>query len=380
MNAGTMIRARYALRREDFALDIDLELPMRGITGVFGVSGAGKTTLLRCIAGLERADGLLVVAGETWQDSAAGEWRAVANREVGYVFQEPRLFDHLSVRDNIDYGRKRRHAGVNADHIIELLGLTKLLQRKPHDLSGGEAQRVAIARALSCAPRFVLMDEPLASLDQARKNEILPYLDRLHAESEVPVIYVSHNIDEVCRLCDHLVVIDDGVVRANGPLQSVLVDLDVSQLADEHAGSILEGKVANYDATDGLTELECSAGRLLVPGRAGETGSELRLRIRASDVSLCRTVPQETTILNVLPAVVESIGEAEGPVVLVRLALGRDRILARVTRRSVRELNLQVGDEVFAQIKSVAVRSPYSLKSTSSSATTKNSVAQAAVR
>jgi molybdate transport system ATP-binding protein len=354
-----MIGLQYQLQRGNFSLDVDLELPMRGITGLFGASGAGKTTLLRCIAGLERAPaGKLAVAGDVWEDSSAGVSRSVQQRRIGYVFQEPRLFDHLTVRANMEYGKKRRQSsgGVALEQVIALLGLGHLLSRYPADLSGGEAQRVAIARALLCSPQFVLMDEPLASLDQARRDEILPFLDRLHAESEIPIIYVSHNIDEVCRLCDHLVVVDDGHVVASGELQDVLVRLDVSALDGDHAGSVIEGNASIYDESDDLTRLEFSGGQLWVPGHAGSNGSPLRLRIRASDVSLCRDRPEHSTILNILPASVEAIQEDDGPSMLVRLVLGNDRILARVTKRSIRELELKAGDNVFAQIKSVAIR------------------------
>ena len=356
MTAADRIRIRYSLQRATFALDVDLELPMRGVTGLFGPSGAGKTTLLRCIAGLEKTAGRLTVAGDTWQDSSKGTWRSVEDRDIGYVFQEPRLFDHLSVLGNIDYGRKRRSATSDIDHIVGLLGLSELLQRRPHELSGGEAQRVAIARALSCSPRFVLMDEPLASLDQARKDEILPYLDRLHAGADLPIIYVSHNLDEVCRLCDHLVVIERGNVIADGPLQSVLVGLESPLLGDELAGSIIEGTVVTNHADDQLSRLEFSGGSLWIPGVEESPGTPLRLRIRASDVSLCRVEPEATTILNVLPAVVASIEAGDGASALVRLVLGADEILARITRRSIRELGITKGEQVFAQIKSVAVR------------------------
>ena len=201
------------------------------------------------------------------------------------------------------------------------------------------------------------MDEPLASLDQARRNEILPFLDRVHAESEIPIIYVSHSIDEICRLCDHLVVINNGGVVANGELQDVLVRLDVPALDGDHAGSVIEGQAAGHDARDDLTRLEFSGGELWVPGKAGPEGSSLRLRIRASDVSLCRDRPAHSTILNVLPARVEAIHVEDGPSTLVRLVLGEDRILARITRRSIRELRLHPGEQLVAQINSVAVRS-----------------------
>ncbi len=340
-----MTQIRYKLQRQNFTLDVDINVPMQGITGIFGPSGAGKTTLLRCIAGLER--------------SADDSSLSIQERNIGYVFQEPRLFDHLSVRANIEYGQKRRaqNGGPDFDHVIELLGLQQLLSRSPSELSGGEAQRVAIARALMCSPRFVLMDEPLAALDQARRDEILPFLDRLHVESQVPIIYVSHNIDEVCRLCDHLVVIDGGRVVADGELHDVLVRMDIPALGGDQSGSVIEGIAHEYDDEDDLTRLVFSGGDLWVPGRAAAAGAPLRLRIRARDVSLCRSMPEQSTILNILPAAVEAIQPGNGPSMLVRLKLGDDRIVARVTRRSIRELSLQPGDELFAQIKSVAVRS-----------------------
>lgn len=359
MTDAARIKLRYLLQRGAFRLDVDTQLPMRGISGVFGVSGAGKTTLLRCIAGLESAEhSALVVAGETWEDSKSGVMRPVHERNIGYVFQEPRLFDHLSVRANIEYGgkRRKRDGGADFQHVVNLLGLGGLLDRNPSDLSGGEAQRVAIARALLCSPEFVLMDEPLASLDRARRDEILPFLDRLHSESAIPIIYVSHNIEEVCRLCDHLVVIEQGNVVAEGALQDVLVRADVQAVGGDHAGSVIEGTVTGHDKADGLTSLAFSGGELWVPAELVDSGARLRLRIRAADVSLCRTRPADTTILNILPARIESIESAPGPSTLLRLQLGDDRIVARVTRRSVRELALKEGEDVFAQIKSVAVR------------------------
>ena len=354
-----MIGLQYRIERAGFALDVNLELPSQGITGVFGVSGAGKTTLLRCIAGLEpAAAGRLAVAGEAWEDTRAGVSLPVQQRNIGYVFQEPRLFDHLSVRANIEYGNKRRPGATPTDfeRIVELLGLGPLLERHPAALSGGEAQRVAIARALLCSPQLVLMDEPLAALDRARRNDILPFLDRLHAEAQIPIIYVSHNIDEVCRLCDHLVVMDAGGVAASGPLQDVLVQLDIPVLGGSNAGSVIEGTVSGYDSDDDIACLDFSGGQLWIPGEAGAEGDVVRLRIQASDVSLCRSRPEQSTILNILPAEVDAIQPADGAAVLVRLLLGNDRIVARVTRRSIRELGLREGESLFAQIKSVAVR------------------------
>jgi molybdate transport system ATP-binding protein len=358
MNTGRTAAMRYRLQRAGFTLDVDVSLPLAGITGIFGPSGAGKTTLLRCIAGLERPlTGTLVVAGETWQDEAS--FRAVQERAIGYVFQEPRLFEHLDVRRNVEYGWRRRGNGnaQDVERIVALLGLEGLLARRASELSGGEAQRVAIARALLRSPELVLMDEPLASLDRARRDEILPFLDRLHAESSVPILYVSHGIDEICRLCDHLLVMDSGRVVADGDLQSVLVRTDLPLLAGEDAGSVIECRVIGYDERDELLRLGTSGGELLVPGRPRESGAPLRLRIRANDVSVCRTRPEASTILNILPAVVDSIQAGAGSSGLVRLALGDARLVARVTRRSIRELALAPGDRVFAQIKSVAMRS-----------------------
>ena len=231
-----------------------------------------------------------------------------------------------------------------------------MLGRRTDKLSGGEAQRVAIAMALCGAPELVLRAEPLASLDDARKQEILPLLERLHQSLEIPVIYVSHNIEETCRLCDQLVVMEQGRVVTNGELQSVLTAMDVPVLAGREAGSVIEATVANVDPGYELTTLGFSGGELLVPGIVGERGAPTRVRIRANDVSLCRQRPAETTILNVLPATIDHVGSDTGPTVLIRLRLGDDCLLARITRRSLRNLDLKEGEEVLAQIKSVTVR------------------------
>ena len=359
MSSVGEIALRYQLQRGDFSLQVALQLPLSGITGIFGASGAGKTTLLRCIAGLEEAPGSeLLVAGERWQDAISS--RPAHAREIGYVFQEPRLFSHLDVRANIEYGMRRspRREAAEFAAVIALLGIDKLLDRKPAELSGGEAQRVAIARALMRAPRFVLMDEPLASLDAARKSEILPYLERLHAESSIPIFYVSHNIDEICCLCDQLVVLDNGRVAASGELQSVLVRMDLPQVMGDAAGSILDGRIANFDANYSLSLLTFAGGELWLPGQLGNIGDRYRLRIRANDVSLSRKRPRDTTVLNLLDVVIEAVQDAPPATQLVRLLAGQQRLVARITRRSREELNLQPGDRVVAQVKAVAVRRP----------------------
>jgi molybdate transport system ATP-binding protein len=249
------ISVHYRLQRSDFSLDVDADIPMRGITGVFGESGAGKTALLRCIAGLERgASGRLVIADEVWQDDTIS--RPVHEREIGYVFQEPRLFAHLDVRQNIEYGQRRgRREDVGFDEAVELLGLRDLLDRRVDTLSGGEAQRVAIARALLRSPRVVLMDEPIAALDRARRDEILPFLDRLHSALSIPVIYVSHSIEEVIRLCDYLLVMERGRVIAAGDIEDVLLRADLPLFSGDEAGAIIHAEAIGRDVGDGLTQI-----------------------------------------------------------------------------------------------------------------------------
>jgi molybdate transport system ATP-binding protein len=289
-----------------------------------------------------------------WQSDAAA--KAVHERPIAYVFQEPRLFEHLDVRGNIDYGRARRPAAAEPGAIIELLGIGALLGRRVAELSGGEAQRVAIARALLSSPRFVLMDEPLASLDRARRREILPFLERLHGESSIPIIYVSHNVDEICRLCDHLLVMESGRLVADGPLQDVLLRTDLPSLSGDEAGAVITATVAAFDQDNEILRLESGVGELWVPGERREPGTPLRLRIRANDVSLCRHRPAESTILNILSAEIDAIDDEAGASSLLRLTAGSETLLARVTRKSVAALELRAGDKVFAQVKSVAVR------------------------
>jgi len=339
----TTIALRHVLRRSDFKLDVDVKIPARGITGLFGESGSGKTTLLRCIAGLE--------AGLTH------DRRPVHRRGVGYVFQEPQLFPHLDVLGNIEYGMRRcRAARVDQGQVVDMLGLSGLLDRKPDGLSGGEAQRVAIASVLLRSPRLVLMDEPLASLDQRRKEELLPYLDRLHDELSVPIVYVSHSIDEVSRLCDHLLLIDNGRIVANGELHEVLSRLDLPLLSGSNAGCVVDARPQRFDKAFNLTELAFSGGVLTVPGRYESRDRSVRLRIAAQDVSICLSRPDGTTILNVIEATIDDVRTVGPSSSLVRLAAGEDYLLALITRRSVARLDLKTGDRVFAQVKSVTVR------------------------
>jgi molybdate transport system ATP-binding protein len=279
----------------------------------------------------------------------------VHQRRIGYVFQEPQLFAHLSVRKNIEFGMRRNpDATDQTDEVARLLEVSHLLDRSTNDLSGGEAQRVSIARVLCQSPRLILMDEPLSALDERRRNEVLPYLDRLHAEWSVPIIYVSHNIDEICRLSDHLIVLDKGRVVAEGDLQSMLARIDLPQLGGRNAGAVLNVTQSRYDSEFDLTLFSFSGGEIWVPGQ--HDASSTRLRIRASDVSLSRTPAESSTILNILPAAIEATEPETSSAELVRLSLGDDYLVARITRRSLRRLELKVGDKVYAQIKSVTVR------------------------
>ena len=281
------IDARFQLDWPGFSLDVDLNLPGRGVTALFGHSGSGKTTLLRCIAGLERApQGWLAVDGEVWQD--AGRWVPTHQRPIGYVFQEASLFAHLTVIGNLRYGMKRNGEAqrVSLDHAIELLGIGHLLDRKPDRLSGGERQRVGIARALAISPRLLLMDEPLAALDLKRKQEILPYLERLHDELEIPLIYVSHAPDEVARLADHLVVLEQGRALASGPLGETLARLDLPIRLGEDAGAILDATVGAVDHDWHLARVDFAGGSLWARDHGLPVGHRVRMRILARDVSL----------------------------------------------------------------------------------------------
>ena len=335
------IALKHAVRFADFNLDIETEIPAQGITGVFGASGSGKTTLLRCIAGLEQ--------------SAPHDRTPVHRRRIGFVFQQPQLFLHMSVRKNIEYGLHRNaKSGPAIDDIAAMLDINNLLDRAPRSLSGGEAQRVSIARVLCQSPRLILMDEPLSAVDERRRNDVLPYLDRLHTESAVPIIYVSHNIDEICRLSDHLLVLDDGKVVAEGELQQVLAMTNLPQLAGQNAGAVVSAVQAEYDVHDDLTAFDFPGGRLWVTGRYAS--SKVRLRVRASDVSLSLSKAESSTILNILPAEIRRIETESAATLLVSLQLGEAGLVARITRRSSQALNLRIGDRVFAQVKSVTVR------------------------
>ncbi|WP_295387133.1 molybdenum ABC transporter ATP-binding protein [uncultured Thiodictyon sp.] len=354
------ITARLHLEWPGFTLDVDERLPGRGVTALFGHSGSGKTTLLRCIAGLERPrEGRVSFQGEVWQD--AHTWVPTHRRPLGYVFQEASLFPHLTVQGNLRFGQ-RRAAGsrTGLEQAVELLGIGPLLGRKPDRLSGGERQRVGIARALAVNPRILLMDEPLAALDHQRKQEILPYLERLHDTLSIPVLYVSHAPDEVARLADHLVVMDAGRVLASGPLQETLARLDLPIRLGEDAGVVLEGRIAERDARWHLLRVECAGASLWVRDTGAAIDHPVRVRILARDVSISLTHAEGTSIVNSLQAKVVALGEDSHPALaLVRLQVGTDAgaatVIARVTHRSADHLGLAPALAVWIQIKAVAV-------------------------
>ena len=354
------IEARFAVDYAGFRLDVDLRLPGRGVTALFGHSGSGKTTLLRCVAGLEAgARGRLVVNGECWQDDARRIQVPTHRRALGYVFQEASLFPHLSVQRNLEFGLRRIATAarrVQLEQAVALLGIEALLERMPERLSGGERQRVGMARALLTSPRILLMDEPLAALDHKRKQEILPYLERLHDELYIPVLYVSHSPDEVVRLADHVVMLGDGKVMAAGELHATMARLDLPTAFTEDAGVVVDGTVAAHDDHDHLTRLDFAGGAVWVQRQPVALGRRLRFRIHARDVSLADHRVEGTSIVNLIEVTVTEVVGADSPAhVLVGLDAGGTALIARITRRSSAQLALRPGRRMWAQIKSVAL-------------------------
>lgn len=345
-------------RQGDFELDASFEAPS-GLTAIFGRSGAGKTSLISVVAGLLRPDfGRVAIDDWTLFDTAAGEWQPPHKRRIGYVFQESRLFPHMTVHRNLLYGRWLRGGGGDGpslEQVVDLLAIEHLLRRRPGALSGGERQRVAIGRALLSNPRLLLMDEPLANLDEARKAEILPYIERLRDSAVAPILYVSHALGEVARLANHVAALDAGRVVAFGAADEVLSDPDAAPaLGLREAGAILAADVVRHH-DDGLTELSVTAGPLFLPRVAAPVGARLRVRVHANDVILSREAPAGLSALNILPATVVAIRHGDGPGAIAQLAAGDDRLLARVTRRSAAALELQPGSSCYAIVKSVAV-------------------------
>lgn len=354
MTLDVHIRHRFG----DFALDVAFEAGP-GITALFGRSGAGKTTVINAVAGLLRPEaGHVRLGAATLFDASSGAYVPPARRNLGYVFQDARLFPHLSVGDNLMFGARYAadNPGPSLDDVVALLGLEALLDRAPNTLSGGEKQRVALGRALLSRPQMLLMDEPLANLDGPRKLEILPYLERLRdGPLGLPILYVSHAVDEVARLADTLVLIQDGQVRTHGPLFDVLADpAAVPLLGVREAGAVIEADVTGHDG-DGISTLTISAGTLELPGVQAPIGTRVRLRVLAQDVILSLDRPDGLSSVNVLPVVIDDIHPGDGPGAAIALVAGKDRLLARVTARAVRDLRLRKGMRCYAILKATTV-------------------------
>ena len=354
------IIAQFQLNYSAFQLDVDLRLPSSGVTVLCGESGSGKTTLLRCIAGLQHAPhGFLEINGKVWQDSQKNLFLPTYQRALGYVFQEANLFAHLTVLGNLCYGLKRIGQNSNTENfkqVIELLGIEHLMTRMPERLSGGEKQRVAIARALVLNPEILLMDEPLAALDAKRKQEILPFLTRLHNELKIPVLYVTHSQQEVAQLADYLILLDKGKVQAAGLLAETLSRLDLPQAQEREASSVWQVTVVEHEDDYHLTRVAFAGGELSLPALDVEVGTVLRIQIHARDVSITLGIATATSILNVLPAtireIIENVGGGQS---VVRLQVGSLPLLAHITRKSVQLLNLQAGMAVYVQIKGTSI-------------------------
>ncbi len=363
MNSTDGIVARFSGSLDSFDLSAEFTLPRKGVTALFGRSGCGKTTVLRCLAGLSQMEqGFLSVKGHVWQDER--KFIPIHKRPVGFVFQEASLFAHLSVKDNLVFGQKRTVGNgqvIELDEIITLLGLEHLLSRSVHKLSGGERQRIAIGRALLSGPELLLMDEPLAGLDKFSKDEIIPYLDRLFKGLDIPVIFVSHDTEEVERLADNMILMDQGKVVAMGPLSEVLSNPTLYIAKGPKTSSVIDVEVAVFSEIDRITEVKFDGGVLQIPGQLGRVGSKHRISIAANDVSLAREKPSETTILNVIPTKVLHIHLLDGGRVNLLLLIGHQskkdgaKFLARITQRSLRKFDFSVGQDIYAQIKSVSM-------------------------
>ncbi len=347
-------------RLGDFELDVDIAIDAPGVTALFGPSGAGKSSVIAAAAGLLRPDSArIVLDGDVLADSDRGVWVPPHRRRLGVVFQDARLFPHLSVRANLLYGWRRaprRGDDGEIDRIVALLGIGHLMDRAPFTLSGGERQRVALGRAMLAGARALLLDEPLSALDARRKGEIMPYLQRIRDEAGMPILYVSHSVDEVTRLADRMIVMADGAVAAQGPVFDIMARLDLFPLTGRfEAGAVLEGRIASHDQADGLSEISFDGGSLVVPLVDEPTGRPIRVRIRARDIVLARQAPDEISVNNVLHGAVTEVREDPGAFADVQVACGNTRLVARITRRSVRRLGLAPGTPVYALIKSVTV-------------------------
>ena len=355
--------ANIEFARQNWSLQIQLELPASGVSAIYGPSGCGKTTLLRIIAGLERSatNSRVSLNQQRWQNQQ--QFVPPEQRGVGYVFQDGRLFPHLRVIDNLNFAFKRRFTenGPTVAEVCTWLRINDLLDRKPQQLSGGEQQRVAIARALLSAPRLLLLDEPLNGLDMDNREQAMALLEALHRRLAIPVIYVSHNLDEVMRLADHVVVLKQGRVEAQGSIEMLSTSLDSPLTRHTGAASVIHGVISDHDDSYGLSQVAIDEQRHLILRQAQSAiGEPVRLRIPADAVSLSKTPASDSSILNILPAQIEGWQQRGSSHQLVRLKLGQHSILALITRKSLARLELRRGDTVYAQIKGVALLSDYS--------------------
>ncbi len=358
---NTRLQARFGLSFEGFDLEAELDVPVGGVTTLFGPSGSGKSTLLRCLAGLERSQMGFMQLGETvWQDDSKNIFQPTQQRALGYVFQEPRLFNHLTVRGNLEYGFKRTPVSerrLGMEQVVALLALDHLLERKPQHLSLGEQQRVAIGRALLASPKLLLMDEPLASLDIARKREVLPFIRKLHDELDIPVVYVSHSLQEVLQITDTIVLMRDGKTVASGPLTELCSELELSQYLGDMSGSVLETTVAAHEVEFALSRLAFNGGQLYVPLQNCDVGHGLRVHVLARNVGIALEKPQMTTsFLNILEAsVIEvSVPQIDKHSVQLKLDVGVP-LLANISRKSLHTLRIEPGQKVYALIKAVSL-------------------------
>jgi len=360
MTKDNKIEFLFKTPLDHYDLDVALDIPAWGVTALFGPSGCGKTTILRCISGLHQAPiGRVVVDSEIWQ--AKGYFRPTHTRAIGYVFQEASLFPHLSVRKNLLYGQDSRSpvSMQTFDHIVDLLGLGRFLDRSPRNLSGGERQRVAIGRALFSSPKLLLMDEPLSALDRPAKEEIMPFIERLHENLQLPIIYVSHDINEIEHIADYLVLMNEGKIVASGALANIQSDPNLPLAAYHDSAVSLEGSLVDYDAHFGIAKFEVHGAFLNVPSSAIEIGVKRRLKVYASNVSLSLENIKSSTIENLIPVCIIGMKETNPFQVTVVLGLGRQgdgaHILARITRRSWETLGLSINTSLYAQIKAVSL-------------------------
>ncbi len=334
-----------------------------GITALFGKSGAGKTSIVQMLAGLITPDrGRIVLDGNVLFDTADRTSVPPEQRRIGYIFQDARLFPHMTVRRNLNYGRRRqggRQANVTEDAVTEVLGIGHLLGRRTHDLSGGERQRVAIGRALLTSPRLLLMDEPLASLDAERKREIIPFIDRVHRQFEIPTIYVSHSVEEILELATAMVLLEHGHVTASGPIEEVMNRPELTRVVGQgDAGTVIAAKVTDQDDMNNLATLAFPGGQFRIPATGMAVGAQARIRVRARDVSLALERPVNVSVLNVFEGRIAEIAAADGAQADVLVELGKARLWSRITAKSVRELGLEPGRTVYAMVKAVALDRP----------------------